>query len=177
MLYGIPVRRIAELTLDDVDTSPTGITIRIGHLPAPLPEPLHPLFHEHLDTRANQHTMNHGSRWLFAGTRAGHHIGEQSLMNSLRTLGIDIHAIRNAALHDLSKEIDAATLADLLGYTTQTMNIHAARAGVPMASYPAINRPEPRTPGPGAAPGRAGRRGEPASHSQEPARDRHRAAP
>ena len=34
-------------------------------------------------------------------------------------------------------------------YTPQTMNIHAARAAVPMASYPAIKRPEPRTIGAG----------------------------
>lgn len=62
-------------------------------------------------------------------------------MHRLRSLGIDIKAARNTALHDLTKEIDAASLADLLGYSTQVMNIHAARAAVPMATYPAINRP------------------------------------
>jgi hypothetical protein len=50
----------------------------------------------------------------------------------------------HAMLHDLTKEIDPASLADLLGYSTQVMNIHAARAAVPMATYPAINRPAPR---------------------------------
>ena len=85
--------------------------------------------------------MNHGSRWLFPGTRAGHHITAQRLMHQFRAAGIDIQAIRNAALHDLVKEIDAASLADLLGYTANTMNIHAARAAVPMATYPAIKRP------------------------------------
>jgi len=59
-------------------------------------------------------------------------------MERLRSLGIDITAARNAALHDLTKQIDAASLADLLGYSTQVMSIHAARAAVPMASYPAI---------------------------------------
>ena len=48
---------------------------------------------------------------------------------------------RNAALHDLTKEIDPASLADLLGYSTQVMNIHAARAAVPMATYPALKQP------------------------------------
>ncbi|WP_157226117.1 hypothetical protein [Rhodococcus sp. AW25M09] len=46
--------------------------------------------------------------------------------------------MRNAVLHDLTKELDAATLADLLGYSNKAMNIHAARSGVPMGSYPAI---------------------------------------
>jgi hypothetical protein len=55
--------------------------------------------------------MNHRTQWLFPGTRAGHHIAEQALMQRLRGLGIDIHA---------------------------------ARAAAPMATYPAINRPQPR---------------------------------
>jgi hypothetical protein len=142
LLYGIPVRRISELTLDDVETTAEQTTIRIGPLPAPIPEPLLPLFHQHLANRGNHQTMNHRSQWLFPGTRAGQHISEQALMHRLRSLGIDIQAARNAALHDLTKEIDPASLADLLGYSTQVMNIHAARAAVPMATYPAINRPQ-----------------------------------
>jgi hypothetical protein len=85
--------------------------------------------------------MNHDCTWLFPGTRAGQHISEQSLMNHLRRLGIDLQAARNGALHDLTKEIDPASLADLRGYSTQVMNIHAARAAVPMATYPSIKQP------------------------------------
>jgi hypothetical protein len=65
------------------------------------------------------------------------------LMHRLRSLGIDIQPARNTALHDLTKEIDAASLADLLGYSAKIMNIHAARAAVPMATYPALKR-DPR---------------------------------
>lgn len=142
LLYGIPVRRISELAVGDVDATPEQTTIRIGPLPAPIPEPLLPLFHQHLAARGNHHTMNHRTPWLFPGTRAGHHVTEQALMQRIRGLGIDIQAVRNAALHDLAKEIDPASLADLLGYSTQIMNLHAARAAVPMATYPAINRPQ-----------------------------------
>ena len=42
---------------------------------------------------------------------------------------------------ELTKEIDPASLADLLGYSTQVMNLHAARAAVPMATYPAMKHP------------------------------------
>jgi hypothetical protein len=42
LLYGIPVRRISELTLDDVEATAEQTTIRIGPLPAPIPEPLPP---------------------------------------------------------------------------------------------------------------------------------------
>jgi hypothetical protein len=103
--------------------------------------PTLPLFHQHLAQRGNHRTMNHHCTWLFPGTRAGQHISEQVLMYRLRGLGIDIQAARNAALHDLTKEIDPASLADLLGYSTQVMNIHAARAAVPMATYPALKQP------------------------------------
>jgi hypothetical protein len=141
LLYGTPVRKISELTLDDVDVTPARTTIKVGHLPAPVPEALLPLFHQHLAQRGNHRTMNHHCTWLFPGTRAGQHISEQVLMHRLRGLGIDIQAARNAALHDLTKEIDPASLADLLGYSTQVMNIHAARAAVPMATYPALKQP------------------------------------
>jgi len=141
MLFGTPLDRICRLTVDDVVTTPTRTTIALGEVPAPIPPALLPLFHQHLEQRANSRTMNHRSAWLFPGYTAGQHISEQSLMHRLRSLGIDIKAARNTALHDLTKEIDAASLADLLGYSTQVMNIHAARAAVPMATYPAINRP------------------------------------
>jgi hypothetical protein len=66
-------------------------------------------------------------------------------MHRLRgRLHINIQSARNGALHDLTKEIDPASLADLRGYSTQVMNIHAARAAVPMATYPAAKR-SPRT--------------------------------
>jgi hypothetical protein len=143
LLYGTPVRKITELTLDDVDVTPARTTIKLGHPPVPVPPALLPLFHQHLAQRANQRTMNHDSTWLFPGTRAGQHISEQSLTHHLRKLGIDIQASRNAALHDLTKEIDPASLAELLGYSTTVMNIHAARAAIPMATYPAL-RHQPR---------------------------------
>jgi hypothetical protein len=52
--------------------------------------------------------MNHRATWIFLGNIAGQHISGQSLMHRLRGLGIDIQAARNAALHDLTKEIDPA---------------------------------------------------------------------
>ena len=53
LLYGTPVSKICELTLDDVSTTPARTTISVGELPAPIPEALLPLFHEHLAQRGN----------------------------------------------------------------------------------------------------------------------------
>ncbi|MFC3245050.1 recombinase XerD [Gordonia humi] len=143
LLYALPVRRIAELRIDQIDVTPTGLTLSIGDQPAPVPGPLLPLFfHEYLASRAHRGTTNNESPWFFPGTRAGHHVTEQSLLKTIRDrFGINIRAVRNAVLHDLTQEIDAASLAGLLGYSSQIMNIHAARSGVPMANYPALHSP------------------------------------
>jgi hypothetical protein len=61
LLYGTPVSKICELTLDDVNTTPARTTIRVGDLPAPIPQALLSLFHQHLDRRGNHRTMNHHS--------------------------------------------------------------------------------------------------------------------
>ncbi|MET8317577.1 recombinase XerD [Rhodococcus erythropolis] len=144
LLYALPVRRITELRTEQIEFTPTGINLHLGDHPAPVPEPLLPLFHEYLTSRANQCTTNNQSPWLFPGTRAGHHLTAQALLQTLRRVfGINILAVRNAVLHDLTKELDAATLADLLGYSNQVMNTHAARSGVPMGSYPASHPPTP----------------------------------
>lgn len=42
LFYSIPVRRIRELILDDVETTAEQTTLRIGTLPAPIPEPHSP---------------------------------------------------------------------------------------------------------------------------------------
>jgi hypothetical protein len=141
LLYGIPVRKICELTRADVVATPERTTIRIGHVPAPIPEALLPLFHQHLAAPGNHRTMNHDSTWLFPGTNAGQHITEQMLMKRLRSLGIDITAAKKRSTARSHQRDRHASLADLLGYTPKTMNIHAARAAVPMASYPAIKPP------------------------------------
>ncbi|WP_417512577.1 hypothetical protein [Microbacterium sp.] len=49
-------------------------------------------------------------------------------------------ATRNTTLFDLTKELDAATLGALLGYSTQIMTAHATRSGNIMGSYPATKQ-------------------------------------
>ena len=113
LLDGTPVSKISELTLDDVDTTPTRTTIKLGDLPDQYPKPSSPLFHQHLADR-NHRTMNRHCPWLFPGTRAGQHIP-----NNHSCIAAAFRAARNAALHDLTKEIDPASLADPLGLLDQ----------------------------------------------------------
>ena len=50
-------------------------------------------------------------------------------------LGIDPQRARNATLQDLTRQVDARSLIELLGYSGQIVTLHAARAGAPMADY------------------------------------------
>lgn len=69
LLFGAPIPRIVALTRPDFTTRPSGITVRLGTLPAPIPEPLTPLFRAVLDGNDNQRTSNTGTDWVFPGYR------------------------------------------------------------------------------------------------------------
>lgn len=140
LFYGTPIGKLASLQTNQIHAGVNGMTISLGSQPAPIPEPLIPLFADHLRHGANSRSMNKDSPWLFPSTRGGQHISANTLWNRLKIFDLQPLATRNTTLFDLSKELDPATLSALLGYTSITMTNHAARAGAPMGSYPA-NRP------------------------------------
>lgn len=49
-------------------------------------------------------------------------------------MGVNIQGIRNTTLQSLVKEIDATSLARMLGYSKQTLSRHARAASAPMSS-------------------------------------------
>ncbi len=149
LLYAFPVRRIAELRCDQVEVTPAGIKLHLGEHPAPSPATATPpLPRLHGCTRESAHHQQPIAVVLpgNAGRASPHRASLQQTFR--RVFGINILAVRNAVLHDLTKELDAASLADLLGYSNQIMNIHAARSGVPMGSYPASHLPVEPAPHP-----------------------------
>lgn len=89
---------------------------------------------------SNQQTGNTGTDWIFPGFRAGHHLHEGTLSQRLKLLGIDPQRARNATLQNLTQQIDARSLIDLLGYTGKIITLHAARAGAPMSDYLDLRR-------------------------------------
>jgi hypothetical protein len=44
LLFSTPLKRICELTIDDIATTPTRTTIALGELPAPIPRRYSPSF-------------------------------------------------------------------------------------------------------------------------------------
>ncbi len=145
LLYGTPIGKIVALKIDRIISNEQGMTITLGEQPAPIPEPLIAMFTGYLHTHAGTRAMNKNSPWLFPSTRAGTHITANALWARLKIFEIQPLATKNTTLFDLTKEIDPATLAALLGYAPKTMANHANRAGNTMTSYPA-SRIAPITP-------------------------------
>jgi hypothetical protein len=136
LLYVIPIGRLSIMTLDLIDVSPTGITIKLGKNPAPVPDALIPLFLAHLESRDRTGTVNTGTNWLFPGVRAGEPRSPNILLLQLRDkMGIDIQGVRNTTIRSLVEEIDPTLLSRMLGYSRQTMAKHATTATIRWSSY------------------------------------------
>lgn len=66
LLYAQPVSRIVRLTTDDVINDTGQVSIRFGHPPLPVPEPVATMLLDYMANRTNMHTAtNPQSPWLF----------------------------------------------------------------------------------------------------------------
>jgi hypothetical protein len=139
LLYAQPLVRVAAMRTEQIQVTPREIRILLGKQPAAIPQPFAQLLRDHLATRPNLRTANtDGSPWLFPSTRAGHHIRANTIMDRLRTLGIDVLGSRNAALRDLVRQVPAPIVATQLGYSHQIIQRHAELAAQPMSKYAAL---------------------------------------
>jgi hypothetical protein len=143
LVFAQPLVRIVELRLEDIALTPDGLAITFGDLPVPIPEPFAAMLLEHIESRPNQRNGNRGSDWLFPSSRGGRHAHAGTLMDRLRSLGINRLGARTRALRDLVSEVPAPVLSGLLGYSDQGTNRHAAAIAAPMARY-ATARPQHR---------------------------------
>jgi hypothetical protein len=136
LLYAQPLVRVAALRTEQIEVAPTEIRILLGRESAAIPEPFARLVRDHLAARPNLRTANtDGSPWLFPSTRAGRHLHPNSIMDRLRSLGIDLLGARNAALRDLVRRVPAPIVATQLGYSQQVTELHASVAAEPMSRY------------------------------------------
>ena len=145
LLWAQPLNRIVMLRRRDVDARVDGLYLTFGSVPSVVPPELAATFGDYFAHPSNQRTGNTGTEWLFPGTRAGRHLHENTLSERLKVLGIDGQRARNATLQDLTRQVDARSLIDLLGYSGKVITLHAARAGAPMSDYIDLRRPRPVT--------------------------------
>lgn len=135
LLWAQPLNKIVMLKQEHITVGADGMTLMLGHHPTAVPEAVADLFWQHLESPGNPRTVNTGTSWLFPGTQAGRHLHPGTLSERLKALGIDAQRARNATLRDLTHEVDARTLMDLLGYSKPVVARYAARAGAPMSDY------------------------------------------
>lgn len=138
LLYAQPLVRVAKLRTDAVETSETNGNVRIsfGARPVPVPRPFAELLQEHLASRPNLRTgSDTQSPWLFPGTRAGQPLHPNTIMDRLRSLGIDLRGARNTALDEHLLASPPPLVADALGYSHQIAFLHADNAGDAWSRY------------------------------------------
>jgi hypothetical protein len=139
VLFGQPYDRIAALPLDAISIGDTGqIGIRLGQGITPVPAPFDTMFVELTEHRPNLSTAtNPDSPWLFPGRIAGRHISPAALRNAGIAMGIDLTPAKRGALRALVTDCPPPVIADMLGYSYQTLDHHAQAAGSPYRSYAA----------------------------------------
>jgi hypothetical protein len=117
LLYAQWPATISRLTLEHVDTSHTGVRLRLGAEPVVLPTPLDALVLDLVATRRGHAALGDRgtSTWLFPGGQPGRPISADQLGERLRHLGIRPGKARTAALFQLATELPAALLARMLG--------------------------------------------------------------
>ncbi|GAA3541713.1 hypothetical protein GCM10022222_26730 [Amycolatopsis ultiminotia] len=117
LLYAQRPAAISRITLDDINTRGSTITLRLGSIPVELPEPIATLTRNLVTTRRGHATVaDHGtSPWLFPGGQPGRPISADALAQRLRQLGLRPGEARSTALFQLATELPAAALARMLG--------------------------------------------------------------
>jgi hypothetical protein len=152
LLYAQPVARIVELTVHDVIQDETGVSIRLGDPPSPVPEPFAGLLLRLLDARPSMTTAtNQNSPWLLPGRRAGRPMEANTIRKRISAAGIPNVRARTATLRQLVLQAPAPVVAGMLGFHP----VHAAfvtrQAGTDWSSYAASAGAV--GPGSGSAPG------------------------
>jgi hypothetical protein len=137
LLYAQPLTKIAALQYTAISHADAETRIALGKAPIPVPEPFASQLNHHRHNRPNLRTAGGaaGSPWLFPSSRPGRHLDPQAIMQRLRWLGIDLLGSRNTALRELVSEIPAPLVAEMLGYSDQVTQKHAAEAGNTWARY------------------------------------------
>lgn len=136
LLYAQPLVKVVTLQIDAVDDNPDGMSITLGQKPTDVPEPFAQLLRDHIARRPNLRTgAGPDSPWLFPSTRAGRHLHPNTVMDRLRSLGVNLLGARNRAIGELVLECPPSLVAEALGYSTQVAFLHAEKAAEPWARY------------------------------------------
>ncbi|WP_409429454.1 hypothetical protein [Mycobacterium sp. SMC-11] len=126
---------VAALTWDRVTITAEAATVTLAdapiELPLPLDEPPRALAASNYNKRTAAHPK---SPWIFRGHRPGMHLTPPHLRNHLRPVFASLEA-RLGTLNELTQTTPIAILAETLGYSPQTLEVHARASASTYARY------------------------------------------
>jgi hypothetical protein len=145
LLFAQPLTRIAALETSAITTIDNDVWISLGREPIPVPQPFADMLIKHMSSRPNLRAAGgmQASPWLFPGVQAGRHLAPQVIRERLERLGIDLLGARNTTLQSLVGAAPPPVVAELLGYSYTTTQLHAEIAAEPWASYVVSRHPAP----------------------------------
>jgi len=136
LVFGQPLERLLALTWDDVTITDDLVTVRLGgtadiELQPPIDEPFRRLAAEPQNHQTAAHPNNN---WVFPGYSPGRHLEPGYVADRLRA-AFGARAARLGALHELTKLAPTAIIAEVLGYSPATIELHARGSAANYASY------------------------------------------
>jgi hypothetical protein len=138
VLLAQPVTRICTLRIADVEERDGLVDIRLGHESIELPRAVGDLVAAHVHSRSMMATAaNANSEWLFPGRSANQHVVARQLNRRMARIGISI-SDRQAALHQLVRDVPSPVVALAMGLSTGTTAKAAAGLGIDWAAYAAL---------------------------------------
>ena len=146
LLFAQPLTRIAALPTSAIAITDNDVHIWLGKEPIPVPQPFADMLINHTGSRPNLRAAGgmQASPWLFPSVQAGRHLAPQVIRERLERLGIDLLGARNTTLQSLVGAAPPPVVAELLGYSYTTTQLHAEIAAQPWARY--VTKPSPTTP-------------------------------
>jgi hypothetical protein len=136
LLYAQPLARICILPLEAISEEDGELFITFADFPVLVPTPFAQLIRRHLENRSRSRTRPTDTNpYLFPGGRAGSHVTGNYLMETIRSLGINLLAAKNRSLSDLVTEMPAPIVANALGYSYQITAKYAVLAAENYSRY------------------------------------------
>lgn len=134
LLFGVPVTRTVALRRSAVTIDQGHVAITFGSDPVVLPARLGGLVRRVINTPPRSPVVD--DKWVFRGLRPGAHLANVSVSAALRPIGISVQQGRLVALMNLSRDLQPAVVADLVGVTAVTAARWCTHAGGDWAAYP-----------------------------------------
>lgn len=124
------------MTWDDVAIADGLVTIRLGgaadiELHPPIDEPFRRLAAEPQNHQTSAHP---NSNWVFPGYSPGRHLEPGYIADRLRAT-VGVRAARLGTLYEFTKLAPTAIIAEVLGYSPATIELHARGSAANYASY------------------------------------------